>query len=92
MNRFPLSTHPHNSIKIYYYTNGLPKNISVFVKRAIKETPALNFTEEITVEKDLQAIGAIIDDKKYKDSKEAGKNSQPSSNKAREKYFVDIEN
>jgi len=52
------------------------------MKRAVKETFAQNFEEAIVVEKDLHAIGVIVDDESSKDSKETGKRSEASSNKA----------
>jgi len=43
------------------------------------------------VEKDLCAIGAIIDDEESKESKQANKKSQYSSSKAKEKDNLDME-
>ncbi len=52
---------PHDSITKYYYIVALPTKIAIFVKHAAKDTLALNFVEEIVVEKDLRNIGVIID-------------------------------
>ena len=67
-------------------------NISAFVKRATKDTLALNVVEEISVENDLRPIGVIVDQDDSKESKDTGKKSQAPSTKTREKYPFYMDN
>jgi len=82
---------PHDSVTIDYYIVSFPTKISSFIKRAPKETLALNFAETIVMLKYLHAIGIITDDDESKDSKETGRKSHPSSSNAKGKDFLDIE-
>lgn len=79
---------PH-SITIDYYIVAFPTNVSSFIRRVAKETLALNFAEEIIVEKDLRVIGVITNDDESKDY-ETGRKSQPSSSKAKERESLTI--
>ena len=57
----------------------------------MKDSLAQNFEEAIAVEKDLHAIGVIVDDELSKDSKYMSKRSQPSLSKAMDKEAIDFE-
>lgn len=57
----------------------------------MKETLALNFTKEIVFEEYLFVIGIITDNDESKDSKDTGQTFYPSSSKAKEKDYADIE-
>lgn len=70
MNNLPPSTQPHDSITIDYYIVSFPTNISLFIKRDVKEAFSLKFTEEIIMEKEFLSIGVITNDDEYNDSKE----------------------
>ena len=75
LNKFLANTKPHDFITIYYYMSALLTNIVQFAKRVEKPILLENFQEEIDVEKDLCAIGVIVDDELAKDSKYMGRRS-----------------
>ena len=62
LNKFTAYTKPHDSITTNYYTSTPPTNIAQFVKWDAKPTLSENCQEAIYVEKDLRAIGVILDD------------------------------
>lgn len=83
MNKFTINTKPHNSITIDYYTSSLPTSIVQFMKQAMKPTLSKNCKEEIDVEKELHAIGGIVDNELAKDSKDVGRRSQDAMTKVK---------
>lgn len=63
-----------------------------FLSTLKKYTSALNFAEEIIIEKELRSIGVIVDQEDLKDPKDTSKKSQASSAKAKEIYHFDMDN
>lgn len=92
LNRFLEDTKPHNSITIDYYTSALPTRIVQLVNEIAKPTLIKNYEEDITVEKELHAIGVISYYEPKKHYKDIGKRSQASVSKANEKETCDLEN
>ena len=82
----------HDTITKEYYTLSFPTKISIFFKHDVKDTLALKFVEEISIEKGFRYIGVIFDREDSKHSKDTSKNSQASSTKAKEKYPFDMDN
>lgn len=91
LNKFPIVVQPHDDITKGYYTTTLPTNISMFFKRVMKDTLALNFEEALVFEKYLHSIGVIEHNDDPNDSKETFKKTQPSSGKSKEKDSFDME-
>lgn len=60
--------------------------------RELQRRLTLNFSKAIVVEKELCSIGVIEDHDDSKDTKDAGKKNQDSSNKYKEKDSFNIEN
>jgi hypothetical protein len=67
---FPNDVAPTKSLDIEYYTTTLTPSIGMFVKRANKNTLALNFDEAETMEKELSTYDQHLH---YEDTKSAGK-------------------
>jgi len=86
-----MDVQPHDHITRDYYTSALPTNISMFVKRDVKETLALNFAKDLSIEKELLSIGVITNDDDSKESKEYGKKNQASSSRTKERDYFDME-
>lgn len=57
LNKFHVNKPLHDLVAIEYYTSALHANIAMFVKKDNKETLIENFTETLTVEKDMLTIG-----------------------------------
>ena len=75
LKKFTADTKPRDSIIADYCTSTLSTNIAHFVKWGMKPTLSKNCQEAIDVEKDLCAIGVIVDDEPAKDSKDVGRRS-----------------
>ena len=62
LNKIIADTKPHDSITVDYYMSALSIIIVKFIQRVAKPTLLENFQEAIDVEKDLHAIGVIVDE------------------------------
>lgn len=90
--KFPTNVQLHDSIIKHYYIAALPTKFFVFIKCVAEDTLALNFVEEIAIEKDLRFIWVIFNPEYSKESKDASKNSRASSVKTKEKDLFDMDN
>lgn len=90
LNKYTKKTNPHNSIIVNYYMSTLSTSIAQFFKRDVKPILLENFQGEISLEKDLHAIGFIVVEYLAEDSKDMGRRYQAIVNKEKEASEIQI--